>query len=802
MHDRLRDAFDAARAALADAHHAGGGGVATTQAHADAVDAILARLFGDVVGEERDGLALVAVGGYGRRELAPYSDLDVLLVHRGWSEDALRDLTRAVLYPLWDAGRDVGNRVRDPRELVRSLERVDEAAAALDARVVVGDHRLFLDLEGAVLGSLRRSKARFFRDLVEASAERHARYGHAGHLLEPDLRDSAGGLRDIHTVRWADQILPGAAPYAGLTDAGYLSDQDRDTLERAHDELLRARVGLHLAAGRRQDKLYLDIQDDLAQGLGYDDDGEFAAADAMMRDVYRHAREVDAITSCTWERLTHRRRRFFGSRGGEVVGDGCTIQQGRLEVVAATSPRDDPGPWVRAFVRATELGVPMSRTATNRLAAEVASSGDLRWTPEARLAFLDLLRCGPPALPALEAMDAAGLLPALIGCWDGVRARPQRDLYHRYTLDMHLFAVATEVAASRTLDTPDVADAWERVPDDTPLLVAGLLHDVGKGRGGDHAEVGRRLAAEAAARMGLGASQVSDVEFLVREHLSLADLATRRDLNDARTIEEAASRARNERRLAMLYLLTRADALGTGPEAWSAYRASLVRELYTKTLASLEQGADAVVSERAFPDVTPPPEGSDDVALDVRPGDETDEVVVVARDRPGLFAVVSGALALRGADVHAAEIVTRPDGVAVEVYTVTGAYGRITADRWDDIRRTISDALAGRIDLDQAIAGKRDEVGDVPGGDVVVVIDNEASDTDTVVEVHTTDRLGLLRTITKTLFDSGCDLTMAKVATYGTQVVDVFYLRALDGSKITEPDVLERMAASLRSNLV
>lgn len=801
--EEIKRAFDRARSRVEESVR-GTPPEEVVRQHADAVDEILVAAFEralDSSGHAGAGVALVALGGYGRRELTTGSDLDLLLLHRGWTRPDITELNRSLMYPLWDAGRELGDRAREPRDVFRSLERVDEAAALLDARLLAGDEGLFTELHTSVIRRLERGRASFFKQLVEASSDRHGRFGHAGHLLEPNLRDSAGGLRDVHTLWWASKLLPGADGLDGLVATGLLSELDRGLVDRARSFLLGVRIQLHLLTERHQDQLYLPDQDEIARRLGYGDDG--APADPFMQELYAHARHIDAIVSSFWERAMHRKpRRLWRSTASNAVGDGCVVQEGRLEVVAVTHPRDDPAGWLRVFRRSIRGDVPLGRGSLNRL-QESVTGAELRWTPEARQLFLEILQSGDEGVRALEAMDAAGFLAALVPQWEGVRCLPQRDHYHRFTVDMHLFAVVAELASSRSSEDSDVRDAWARVSDTEALFLGALLHDVGKGRGGDHSDIGTHLAADAARRMGLEPAQLDDVEFLVREHLMLAMLATQRDLNERRTIAEAAARAGDPSRLAMLFLLTRADSLSTGPEAWSRFRAMLVRELYTKTMRVLE-GKPEAVEEAASRELSLLGSALDqaEVRTSVIAADEAHEFVVVAHDRPGLFATVCGVLALRGIDVHDAEIYTRADGIAVEIFRVVGAHGDVPEERWGRVQADIRAALAGELDLDDALGRKtaqlrRRRVAKRPAPGRVVV-DNRASDTHTVVEVHTEDRLGLLREITKTLYEAGCDLSLAKVATYGADVVDVFYVRDLEGSRITDEGHLRRIEAALR----
>lgn len=846
----IRSAFDRARARVQELQDSGVPAPKIMELHTGDVDLIVINVFEGALarmGRETNGVALIALGGYGRAELAPNSDLDLLLLHRGWDTTDVTALNRQVMYPLWNSRRELGDRVREPRDVVRNLAQVDEVCAHLDARLLTGDRGLFADMQSAVWRRLERTRNSVFVDLVKASRERHARYGHLGHLLEPNIRDSAGGLRDIHTLGWASRLLPGAgSDVDALVDAGYLSRIDADLVLAARAFLLRLRIQLHLDTGRHQDQLYLAEQDEIARRLHYDPVEGRPPADRLMQELYVHAREMETITSSFWDRLTHlkRRRRFFGlTPGAESVnlGDGCVLKDGRLEVVATTNVGQDAAGWLRVFRRSVLRDVEIGRHSINRLHEEIgAAASPLRWSTEAREVFLEILQSGTKGARALEAMESAGLLSALIPQWQVIRAFPQRDLYHRYTVDRHLIATVEELGESRALDDHDLGDAWSRVPDPDSLFTAALFHDIGKGRGGDHSVLGAELVRESAERMGLTADQVTDAEFLVREHLALAETATRRDLNEPRTIEEMAARVGDARRLSMLYLLTRADSLATGPEAWSSFRSSLVRELYVRTREFLA-GAPLPVAESSgrlselaaaigldrdelAKLVGPMPEAwmagmdpetarrqlellrapleQDEVRTAVHSTDEADELILVAHDRPGLFSTVAGVLALRGFDVHDAEIYTRSDGTAVEVFRVVGKHGAVSDERWARVRDDVSAALLGVLDLDGELAKKaaqqrRRAPGRRRDARSRVVVDNEASSTNTVVEVHTEDRVGLLRVITKALADAGCDLSLAKAATYGVQVVDVFYVRDLAGHKITNPEQIRRIEERL-----
>lgn len=847
MSAEIREAFVRARARVEEISRSGLSPDEVVQAHTADVDAIVVGAFEAALarsGHDAGGITLVALGGYGRCELAPSSDLDLLLLYSGWSSSGVTALNREVMYPLWDSGRELGDRIREPRDVIKSLSgRVDEVCALLDARLLTGDTALFAELDGQVHRRLDRGRDSFFKDLVESVVDRHRRYGHAGHLLEPNLRDSAGGLRDIHTLGWASKLLPGGEGLDSLTEAGFLSDIDARFVEEARSFFLSARIELHLATNRHQDQLYLPDQDEIARRLGYAATGDRPPADKLMQQMYKHARQVEVIVKSFWDRVMHsKRRRFRRPSTTESIGDGCVLVEGRVEVLAVTKAREDPAGWLRVFRQSVRHSAPVGRAAINRLHEELATTDQLEWTADARDVFLDLIQAGQAGVDALEAMDLAGFLGALFGEWEPIRGYPQRDVYHRYTVDRHLLAAVAELAASRSSEEVDVRDAWALVGEPTVLFLATLFHDVGKGRGGDHSEIGAELAVAAAKRMGIDGTQRDDLEFLVREHLTLVTLATRRDLNDPATLNDAASRLSDRQRLAMLFLLTRADSIATGPEAWSSFRASLVRELYAKTKQrfegiepepaeasqELDSLADALAMSReeAVRLIGPMPEawlgstdresakrqlellkkplGPTEVVTALHSAKEADEFIVVAHDRPGMFSAVAGVLSLRGIDVHDAEIYTRSDGVAVEVFRVIGSHGAIPEDRWTRVRADIPLALDGSLHLDAELVRKQTQSrkrrsAPRAGAPTQIVVDDRASDSHLVVEVHTEDSLGLLRRITKALADAGCDLSLARVNTYGTHVVDVFYVRDLEGRKITDAEHKRRIEDGLRA---
>jgi [protein-PII] uridylyltransferase len=746
----------------------------------------------------------VAVGGYGRAELAPGSDLDVTVVRGRVSERRLRAALDALLYPLWDAGVPVSHAVRTPEQCLEQVRQDLSALAAwLDARRLAGAAGPYRRARALVGRYLREARQDVVARLAAARAERAARYRALGHALEPDLKEALGGLRDLHLLRWLS-VLPGwrGTGLAGWREAGPAGWRGTGPAtvrgaDLARDLLLRARIALHRLTGRRTDVLAAEHHDRVAALLGVEGEPGWEARDALLRDLSRWGRWVKLLTDR----------------------------------------------WVEAAARGEGLPPPELRRVTREGPWEELGAGE-RWAEGARSAFLALL-AGPEAAQGLEELDVLGDLDRLLPGWTDVRGRPQRDPYHRYPVDAHL--QATAVQAGRLLRDPDEPFAREAallVGDPASLLLGALLHDIGKVGRGSHVPLGVERARAALDALGVEGPVREDVLFLVREHLLLSDTAPRRDLADEDLVLRVAARVGDERRLALLYLLTVADALATGPAAATPWRMGLVRDLVARVHRAFQRGlmdrgradrlarAEARVREalaglppqdvegflatvppayllwvdpRDVPDhlrlVRPTP-GPGEARLHVRPGrlPETAVATVAARDRLGLLASVAGAMSLAGLSILTARAHTTEDGVALDVFEVRSAFQEpVGEDRWSRFRSHLEDALAGRADLAERVARHLAHYPG-PGGTalrVSVRVDQEASDAFTVVEVEGPDRLGLLFDLAHAFAAHGVDVHTATVATYGARVVDVFYVSDASGGKVTDPRRLRSLVRAL-----
>lgn len=738
-------------------------------AYTAAVDEWLRALFVEATGAAgaTKGLALVAVGGYGRGELAPGSDLDLVLVHA--SRRLPGGVAQALWYPIWDTGLKLGHAVRTVKQaLDLAADDLDTATALLSCRHLAGDPALTDDLAVKALAQWRKRAHRGLGALAASVRERHQHQGEVAFLLEPDLKEGRGGLRDVHALGWSEAARP------------QLAAGDAEALAAAGDVLLAVRVELHRHTGRPSDRLVLQEQDAVAEALGHDD------ADALMATVARAARTVAWIADEAWARTeawladpTGRLGRSYHS-----VGDGVVVRDGEVQLAPAADPAARPALLLRVAVAAAQHGVRIDRACLDRLAAEVPPFPD-PWPDGARGLLADLLLAGRPAVAVLEALDQKDLLVRLLPEWAPVRSRPQRNAYHQFTVDRHLWEAAVNAAA--------LADHVHR---HDLLVIGALLHDIGKGHPGDHTEVGIELVERIGPRMGFGPEDVAVLADLVRHHLLLPDVATRRDLRDDATIDAVATAVGSLGTLELLAALTEADSLATGPAAWGPWKAGLVAELVARTAHRLGGGR---VPEARSPLLSEShrrlmADGGTHVLAEGR------TLTVVSRDRPGSFSRVAGVLAVSGLDVLEAGAHSE-DAAAVSRFTVTPTHGD-TVD-WDKVTELVRRALAGQLALDARVAERERtyaRTGAVAAADAAppeVRIDNDASGTSTVVEVHARDTVGVLYRLTQALTSMDLDIRTAKVQTLGHRVVDSFYVRTSVGEKVTDPAHLRELERAI-----
>lgn len=723
------------------------------------VDGWLGTLFEETC-PDSGGIALVAVGSYGRYELCPFSDLDLLLLHAGHA--GIAGIADRLWYPIWDANRGLDHSVRSVGEsLAVAAKDMKAALGLLDARLVAGDaelyrqladrsRRLWEDRAGALLPELHRSLL-----------ERHDRWGEVAFLLEPELKEGRGGLRDVNVLRAAVVARPGLGPLP-------------DEVVEARHVLLAIRAGLHQRARRPLDCLLLQEQDGVAEDLG------FADADDLMAAVAGAARAVSRHSDSLWRRATllpaarnpRRRRPPRQLLPGAVYFDG--------EVALTPSGRSglDAALALRVASAAAELHAPLAPETLADLSSVAPPSGV--WPVETRDALVSLLGWGHGAIPVIESLDQVGLFVKLLPEWAHVRNRPQRNAYHRYTVDRHLLETAAQAAAlCRDVNRPDL------------LLLAALFHDIGKGvPGRDHSEAGEELTSAITSRMGFPESDRGVVMTLVHHHLLLSQTATRRDIDDPATVATMADAVHNVSILELLAALSRADGLATGPLAWTAWKASLVAALVVRVRRQLE--GRATVEASGFPGIEDRQLMARGATV-VRPGPVT---TVVAPDQAGLLARIAGALAALGLEVRTARAAT-VDGMAIEEFEVAPALG--DWPRSDLIETQIRAAIAGTLEVGALLARRRGTYRPRRRAAHVapprVVFDRSGLSGIEVVEVRCVDRAGILGDLARALNDLGLDVAQARASTLGHEVVDAFYIRPLDGHALTDADRLSISAA-------
>ncbi|QKW34757.1 [protein-PII] uridylyltransferase [Actinomadura sp. NAK00032] len=732
-----------------------------------------------------DGVALAAVGSHARGELTPGGDLDLVLLHRGRADVA--GIADRVWYPLWDSGTRLDHSVRTVHE-ARTVARGDMKAALglLSVRRVAGDHTLVDELRAAVLADWRADAAARLPELAAMCRERWEAQGELAFLLEPDLKEARGGLRDVHVMH--------------AVAASWVASAPDGRVRAAHDLLLDVRHALHEVTGRSTDRLVLQEQEAVARALALPD------ADVLQRSIVDAARTITYAGSTLWrrvDRLTRSTARPARPRGAErrPVGDGAVEYDGEV-VLARNADLGDPALVLRVAAAAAQAGLPLAPATVARL-AERAALPPVPWPAAARDALVALLGAGPAAIAVWEALDQAGLIVRLLPDWAHVRNRPQRNPVHRFTVDRHLVETAAGAAAlTREVARPDL------------LLIGALLHDIGKGRPGDHSTAGAAAVRGIGTRLGLPADDVRVLEALVRHHLLLPDTATRRDIDDPVTVQHVTGAVsgvpgREREILDLLAALAIADGTATGPAAWGAWKAGLVAELARRAAAALTGGTP------------PPPPVLDPAHLALARHDGAavrvtgSRITIAAPDRPGLLWRAAGVLALHRLAVKTARTISAPtlndqrsdgespvSGTAVLDFTAIPEFGTPPdpAGLEADLRRM----LAGRLDVADRLERRARSMRTRPGVAVPpprVMILEDASRTATVIEVRAHDRPGLLWRIGQALGSRGLHIRAAQVDTLGAEAVDVFYVVDDVGRPLDDSTALEAVRAQILTTL-
>ncbi|WP_405151936.1 [protein-PII] uridylyltransferase [Sphaerisporangium sp. NBC_01403] len=707
------------------------------------------------------GAALVAVGSLGRGELAPGSDLDLVLVHNG--QDDVARIADRIWYPIWDSGLGLDHSVRTVDEVTKvAREDLKAVLGLIQARHVTGDPELTRAAREAVLAEWRADSRRRLAELREAADKRAESSGELAFLLEPDLKDSRGGIRDVQAMQ--------------AVAAAWVASAPGPRVREAYEFLLDVRHGLHLVTARGADRLVLQEQDAVAAALGLLD------AEALMRRLAEAGRTIAHAFDATW-RTVDRLLSGPAPRGRRPLADGVVEHGGEVVLARGVNPKDDPVLVLRAAAAAAEAGLPMAPATVSVLAAQ-SPALPVPWPDEARDALVALLGAGRAAVPVWEELDQAGIIVRLIPDWERVRHRPQRNPVHRFTVDRHLIEAAAGAASfTREVSRPDL------------LLISALLHDVGKGWPGDHSTTGEIVARDIGARMGLPPADVDTLATVVRHHLLLPETATRRDLDDPVTISRVAEAVGSREVLELLAALAVADGNATGPAAWNTWKASLVSELVRRVRSALSGTPPAPAPSLSAQQASLARHGGG--AVRVNGG----AVTVVAPDRPGLLWRAAGVLAAHRMVVRAASAASASSTAVIE-FSVVPEYG--TPPDPATLEADLRLVLAGRLDIEQRLARRTRSLrpARVPVAPPRVSLVDDASQTATVVEVRAHDRPGLLWRIGRAFGECNLDVRAARVETLGAEAVDVFYVVDRSGRPITDAaqraQVREHVLAALR----
>jgi [protein-PII] uridylyltransferase len=872
--DRRRLRLEFFRAALAEGFdslkvmHAGGAsGQEAVQAHARFVDEILHALTTLIVADSTaDGLTpapsvVVALGGYGRGELHPSSDIDLMVVYDGELSPFVQRLTQELLYSMWDLGLQVGHSLRSLDDCV-AMARTDfpSRTSMQETRFIAGDRRLFTRFRRVLRDNVYRHD--FEQFLATTLAERDQRYrkhGASPYIGEPNVKESAGGLRDVHTAMWLGAAKFGARTLRELSDKGLITSREQGLTDAALTFLWRVRNALHLVSGHKNDVLGRDVQPRIAQDLGYEDEGESLGVERFMHDYYLHARVIHRIS----RRLIARCQESLSRRGSaerrerqQALADGLVFFDGQLHL-ADRNPgllRRDSTRLMKVFWHLHRLGCELSLD----LERAVEDSLDLvddgfRRSPVVRDLFLDICRSWGRVAITLSEMHELGLLGAYLPEFGALTCLVQYDVYHRFSADQHSLLAMEHleaVAPGQSAESEGAALVFNQIEKPELLMLGMLLHDIGKAKGHGHVRKGIPLVRDLTTRIALPPDDAAAVEFLVAHHLTMSHIAQRRDIDDPKTVTDLAEACGDPQRLRMLYLLTYADMRAVGPGVLTGWQAQILHELYARTLKQLTAPGAGVasranrtqVSERLYGVVKDEVDAqavkahvamvSDryltgtsvqrmaahlrmlqrldaaPLATDLfhHPDLGSSDLVVVTRDLPGLFSLIAGTLAAHGINITSAQIHTRADGIAIDTFQVNDPTGEAvtSAAHWRRTMDALAAVIGGTVSVDDLLERRR-RAGrarrDVEGPPKIT-IDNELSDAATVIEVKCPDRVGLLYLITRTISGLGLDIASARIATEIDQAYDTFYVHDHQGQKLEQPDAMDRAREVLEQALV
>ncbi|QQP89601.1 [protein-PII] uridylyltransferase [Skermanella sp. TT6] len=859
----LRKALDDGRAEVRRRLEAGGTGTDCVRQNAYLMDQVIRALAEHTAGiifpvanpTSGEHFAIVAIGGYGRGEMAPFSDVDLLFMLPYKRTPRVEQVFEYMLYMLWDLGLKVGHAVRSVDECIRQARGdVTIRTSLLESRFLHGEEKLYAELRRRFTKEIATGTGPAFIEakLAERDA-RHRRLGDSRYVLEPNIKEGKGGLRDLQTLFWIAKYYYQVDDVSELLDKGVLLEEEVAKFAKAQDFLLTVRCHLHYLAGRGEDRLTFDVQADISRRLGYVDHAGLIGVERFMKHYFLVAKDVGDLTRifcANLEAEAKRQPRFSLLRIALARKDieGFLLDGERLNVRYDRQFKDNPVDTIRLFHVAQVNGLDIHPNALRALTRALGVVGPkLRADHDANRLFLEMLTSRKDPEVPLRRMNEAGVLGRFVPDFGRIVAQMQYDMYHVFTVDEHtLFALGIlhDIESGGLRDElPLASEVVHKLVSRRALYVAMLLHDIAKGRGGDHSVLGAKVAEKLCPRLGLSAEETETVAWLVRWHLTMSDAAFKRDLEDDKTIRDFVELVQSPERLRLLLVLTTADIRAVGPGRWNGWKATLLAELYHRAEDLMSGVVSAQRRERRVNAAQAALRGlladwseaeieshlahgypaywlsfdpetharharlmrnadrdGAPLTVDTRidRGRAVTEVTIYTHDHPGLFSRLAGAFALAGATILDAKIFTMTNGMAVDVFSVQDAAGGPfdSGDKLAKLSVMIERTLSGQLRPLQELAKRKPAINNrtrvfkVPPR---VLIDNKASTTHTVIELNGRDRPGLLYDVTRALTNLSLQISSAKVSTYGEKAIDVFYVKDVFGLKITHESKLAQI---------
>jgi len=852
------------RAHIKEHHCQGASGAAVVSEITAMTDTLILKLFNSIMADLAQfralpEMALVTVGGYGRAELNPFSDIDIMFLHSGKNLPAVEEISQKLLYFLWDMKLDVGYSVRtinDCMEMGKSDSTI--RTAMLDSRFLAGSRALFDGFWKSFQSQIvARGSDSYIKDKLEELESRRGKYGSSVYILEPNVKESEGGLRDIQTAIWVAKLKYKITSMRELVIKGILSEEEVAAFDEAKSYLWRLRNEMHYRSGRKNDQITFEAQLALAAFCGYEDHGKSLAVEEFMREYYLQAARTEHLAASLISRCKRRDEgagRILGYFIRRPLGEGLFVVRGELIVPDETVIDENPLLLMKIFESAQQQGVRLSVDTKSLVRRKLDLINDrFRRSKEVNSAFFRILRADKGVAETLKLMHHLKFLNHFIPEFERIHCKVQHDLYHVFTVDIHSLFCVEEIVrlwqGEHAADLPDLTALAAAVQKRELLLLAVLLHDIGKGEGGGHAEKGALLCRTIARRMGLSKEDSERLEFLIRQHLLFAHIAQRRDLHDERMIIDFARQMGSSENLKMLYLLSYADVKGVGPDVWNDWKKMLFRELFEKSFQVLERGdfrleasservkavrrTVVALLENELPlqtvkeelkalttrhTLSNPPE---EIAAHVRILARLDtlplvtEIVhredlgfslftIATRDMPALFAKITGVMAANGVNILGAQIHTSNNGKALDILQVNAPQGFLITDenRWSRIKNDMQSVIEGKVQV-QTLVEKRKKSNfsaekPKPRLPTRIEIDNEVSADYSVIDIYAHDKVGLLYSIAATLSQLGLYIGVAKISTKVDQVADVFYVRDIFGHKIASIEKLAEIRKKLQ----